>query len=104
MSWCGKSRKASINSSFQNSSIRIADPARPPMAPVFPSVQLNLLVACVASLLLLCGVAILSDLVDHTLRDPEQVMRTLSTVVYWEACPVLRHGEAEYFRAQPGSK
>jgi capsular exopolysaccharide synthesis family protein len=26
-------------------------------------------------------VAILSDLVDHTLRDPEQVMRTLSTVV-----------------------
>ena len=66
-----KIKEASINSSFQNSSIRIADPARP----------FNLLLAFVASLLLACAGAVVVDLLDSTLRDPEQVMRTLSTVV-----------------------
>jgi capsular exopolysaccharide synthesis family protein len=74
-------KEAAINSSFQNSSIRIADPARPPLRPVYPSLYLNLLVALAASLALACGAAILSDMLDNTIRDPEQVMRTLSAVV-----------------------
>jgi capsular exopolysaccharide synthesis family protein len=76
-----KIKEASINSSFQSSSIRIADPARPPMIPVYPSIPLNVLLAFVASLLLACAAAVLSDLLDNTIRDPEQVVRTLSTVV-----------------------
>src|SRR5439155_1148799 len=74
-------KEAAINSSFQNSSIRIADLARPPLRPVYPSLYLNLLVALAASLALGCGAAILSDMLDNTIRDPEQVMRTLSAVV-----------------------
>src|SRR6266851_3424970 len=74
-------KEAAINSSFQNSSIRIADPARPPLRPVYPSLYLNLLVALAASLALGCGAAILGDMLDNTIRDPEQVMRTLSAVV-----------------------
>ena len=70
-------KEAAINSSFQNSSIRIADPARPPLRPVYPSLYLNLLVALAASLALGCGAAILGDMLDNTIRDPEQVMRTL---------------------------
>ena len=76
-----KIKEASINSSFQSSSIRIADPARPPILPVYPSIPLNVLLAFVASLLLGCGAAVTSDLLDNTIRDPEQVVRTLSTVV-----------------------
>jgi succinoglycan biosynthesis transport protein ExoP len=51
------------------------------MIPVYPSIPLNVLLAFVASLLLACGAAVLSDLLDNTIRDPEQVVRTLSTVV-----------------------
>jgi succinoglycan biosynthesis transport protein ExoP len=74
-------KEAAINSSFQNSAIRIADPARPPLRPVYPSLYLNLLVALAASLALASGAAILADMLDNTIRDPEQVMRTLSAVV-----------------------
>jgi succinoglycan biosynthesis transport protein ExoP len=76
-----KIKEAAINSSFQNNSIRIADPARPPLRPVYPSLYLNLLVALAASLALGSGAAVLSDMLDNTIRDPEQVMRTLSAVV-----------------------
>ena len=74
-------KEGAINSSFQNSSIRIADPARPPLNPVYPSLNLNLLVAFAASLALACVAAIVADLLDRTIRDPEQVMRTLPVVV-----------------------
>jgi len=74
-------KEAAINSSFQNSSIRIADLARPPLLPVYPSLYLNVLIALLASLALSSGAAILGDILDNTIRDPEQVMRTLSTVV-----------------------
>jgi succinoglycan biosynthesis transport protein ExoP len=40
-----KIKEAGINASFQNSSIRIADTARPALKPVFPNIKLNLLLA-----------------------------------------------------------
>ncbi len=84
-----KIKEASINSSFQSSSMRVADPARPPSQSVFPRIGLNVLLAFAASLLLACGAAILTDLLDDTVRDPEQVLRTLSTVVLG-SLPVVR--------------
>ena len=36
-----KIKEAGINSSFQNSSIRLSDSARPPLLPVFPDLPLN---------------------------------------------------------------
>ncbi|MBI4876068.1 MAG: polysaccharide biosynthesis tyrosine autokinase [Acidobacteria bacterium] len=76
-----KIKEAGINAGFQNSSIRIADPARPPVKPVFPNVRLNLLLAFLFSTLLAVGVALVSDVLDNTVRDPEQVARTLNTEV-----------------------
>ncbi len=74
-------REAEINSGFQNSSIRIADLARPPDKPVFPKKGLNLLLAfIIASVLAICG-AILADVLDSTVRDPEQAARALDTSV-----------------------
>lgn len=76
-----KIKEASINSSFQNSSIRIADSARPALIPVSPNVKLNVTLAFLFSLLLAIVAAVLSDVLDNTIRDPEQVLRSLNAEV-----------------------
>lgn len=74
-------KEAGINASFQNSSIRMADTARPPVKPVFPNVPLNLLLALLFSSLFAVGAAVLVDVLDNTVRDPETVARELNTAV-----------------------
>jgi polysaccharide biosynthesis transport protein len=88
-----KIKEAAINAGFQSSAIRIADPARPEWKPVFPNIPLNALLALLFSLLLSASAAILSDLLDKTVRDPEQVARTLRTEVIG-SLPLMknRHG------------
>jgi capsular exopolysaccharide synthesis family protein len=76
-----KIKEAGINAGFQNSSIRLADPARPALTPVFPNLKLNLALAFLFSSLLAVGAAVLSDAMDKTIRDPEQVARTMNTEV-----------------------
>ena len=76
-----KIKEATINASFENNAARIADPARPGHEPVFPNVLLNVLLTFLASALLGVGVAVIADLADDTIRDPEEVMRTLHTAV-----------------------
>lgn len=74
-------REAGINAGFQNSSIRIADLARPPDHPVFPRTMLSLILAFIlSSVLAVCG-AILSDVIDDSVRDAEQAARALNTTV-----------------------
>ncbi len=73
-----KIKEAGINAGFQNSAIRLADPARPGLAPVFPNIKLNVLIALLLSMLIAAGAAITSDMLDTTIRDPEQVTRCLN--------------------------
>jgi capsular exopolysaccharide synthesis family protein len=68
-----KIKEAGINAGFQNSSIRIADPARAAIKPIFPNIKLNVLLAFLFSTLLAVGFAIVTDLLDSSVRDPEQV-------------------------------
>ena len=76
-----KIREAGINATFQDNSVRIADRARTPAQPVFPRMLLNLgLAFAISSMLAICA-AIISDLVDNTIRDPEEVSRSLRTEV-----------------------
>lgn len=72
-----KIREAGINAGFQNNTVRVADPARAPWRPVFPKLWLNLLLAFLFSTLTAVGVALASDSMDTTIRDPEQVAQTL---------------------------
>src|SRR5260370_23318609 len=76
-----KIKEAGINAGFQNSSIRVADAARPGLKPVFPMIPLNVALAFLFSSLLAFGAAVISDAMDNTIRDPEQGMRTLKTQV-----------------------
>ena len=74
-------KEAGINAGFQNSSIRIADLARPPDAPVFPRKTLYMvLVFLVSSVIAVCT-AVLADVLDNTIRDPEQAAHALDTSV-----------------------
>jgi hypothetical protein len=59
----------------------VADPARPGLKQVFPNIKLNVALAFLFSLLIAFGAALMSDAMDTTIRDPEQVMRTLHTQV-----------------------
>ena len=76
-----KIKEAGINASFQNSSIRVADPARPGLKPVFPKMWLNLLLAFLFATFFGVGAAVLSDVLDNTVRDPDQVSRLMNADV-----------------------
>src|SRR5262245_44108726 len=92
-----KIKEAGINAGFQNSSIRVADAARPGLKPVFPMIGLNAALAFLFSSLLAFGAAVMSDAMDTTIRDPEQVMRTLKTQV------VGSLPQVKTWRAQPAT-
>ncbi len=94
-----KINEAGINSGFQGSSIRLADLARPALKPVFPNTRLNALIALVGSALLGIAVVFVSDSMDHTIRDPEQIRRELRTEVLG-ALPVVKAWRGHL----PGSK
>jgi capsular exopolysaccharide synthesis family protein len=76
-----KIKEASINSGFQNSSIRIADEARAPVKAVFPDIPLNLALALLFSTIIAVGAAVLSDVLDKSIRDPEHTATLYGTEV-----------------------
>src|SRR5208283_1883947 len=92
-----KIKEAGINSSFQNSSIRLADNARPGLSPVYPNIQMNGIVAFLFSTVLAIGLAILADTIDNTVRDPEDIQRSLRTEVLG-SLPVVKHWRSRLLR------
>ncbi len=74
-------KEAGINAGFQNSSIRIADSARPPSGAILPRTRMNITLAFIISLILAVCTAVLVDVLDSTVRDPEQAARALDTTV-----------------------
>lgn len=89
-----KIRESSINAGFQSNSIRLADTARPPVKPVFPSMPLNLSLAFLFATLASVGAAIASDAMDKTIRDPEHIAQMLNVEVLG-SLPMVRE---KYFR------
>jgi succinoglycan biosynthesis transport protein ExoP len=85
-----KIKEAGINAGFQNSAIRIADLARPAIKPVFPNMTLNVILAFLFSTLLATGAAVLSDVLDKSVRDPEQIATLFKTDVMG-SLPLVKH-------------
>ncbi len=96
-------KEAGINASFQNSAIRLADPARPALRPVFPNTRSNALLALLASTLLGIGAIFLAEGLDHTLRDPDQIQRQLQTEVLG-SLPVVKAWRGHLPSVAPGSE
>ena len=84
-----KINEASINSGFTGSSIRLADLARAGLRPVFPRTRMNALIAFFGATFLGIAIVIVSDSLDRTIRDPDQVRRELQTEVLG-ALPVVK--------------
>jgi succinoglycan biosynthesis transport protein ExoP len=97
-----KIKEAGINASFQNSSIRVADPARPALKPYFPNIRLNALLALLASTLLGIAAVFVSEGMDHTLRDPDQIQRSLQTEVLG-SLPVVKAWRGHLPSTVPGA-
>jgi len=74
-------KEAGINAGFQTSAIRIADPARAAVKPVFPNMTLNISLAFLLSTLLAVATAVMSDVLDKSIRDPEQIASLFKTEV-----------------------
>lgn len=95
-----KIQEAGVNSAFQNSSIHVADPARPAADPVFPKIPLFTLISFAFALIVAVGAVIVFDVLDSTIRDPEDIVRTMRTEVIgtlpavkqWRPRPLLSGG------------
>jgi capsular exopolysaccharide synthesis family protein len=72
-----KVREAGVNAGYENSTIRVADLARPPAKPVWPNIPLAVSLAFVGSLLIGIASVITLELYNTTVRDPEQASRLL---------------------------
>jgi capsular exopolysaccharide synthesis family protein len=76
-----KIKEAGINAGFQSGSIRIADEARPQLRPVFPKKSVFIFLGFLLSLLVSTAFVLLSDILNKTLRDPEQARRAIGADV-----------------------
>ena len=74
-----KTKQATINAGFPSNAIRIADAARPAYAPVTPNIPLNVLLALAFGFVISVGLALLVDLMDTTVRDPQLVTGVLGS-------------------------
>src|ERR1700744_5467632 len=72
-----KIREAGINASFESSSIRLADVARPALYPSFPRTMLNALLALLGSTIIGLSIILLMDALDTTVVDSEHLQREL---------------------------
>lgn len=72
-----KIREAGINASFENSSIRLADVARPALYPSFPKTRLNALIALLGSTIIGLSIIFLMDAMNTVVFDSEALQREL---------------------------
>jgi succinoglycan biosynthesis transport protein ExoP len=97
-----KIREAGINAGFQSNMVRLADNARPGMDPVFPNIPLNVILALFFSTVLAVGAAVLSDTLDNTIRDNEQVSRIVKAEVIG-GLPQVKAWKGRFPAGVPGS-
>jgi polysaccharide biosynthesis transport protein len=76
-----KIQESSINSGFQGSWIRLADPALPAARPVHHSVPMNMAVAFLLSAAMAIGVVLVTETLNHSVRDPMHVTQMGSRVL-----------------------
>src|SRR3984893_7295563 len=72
-----KIREAGINASFESSSIRLADVARPALYPSFPKTRLNALLALLGSTIIGLSIIFLMDALDTTVVVCEDLQTEL---------------------------
>src|SRR5689334_12825921 len=74
-SWCERSRRPALTRASRTAPS--GSRMRPALQPVSPDIRLNALLALMFSALIAVGGAVIADLLDKTVKDPEQVLQTL---------------------------
>lgn len=97
-----KIKEAGINANFQSNAIRIADQARPAVKPVSPNIRMNVVLALIFSTILAMGAALMGDVFDNSMRDPERVQRSLRCEVVG-TLPVVKDWKGRLGVATQGS-
>lgn len=73
-----RARETSETIGFQSAHARVVERAAPPIAPIKPDKKRIVMIAFLLSALLGMGLAILKDLLDSTLKSPDDVMEYLN--------------------------
>ncbi|TDG12896.1 polysaccharide biosynthesis tyrosine autokinase [Seongchinamella unica] len=81
---------------FEKPHARLVDRALVPTAPIKPNKRLSVTLAFVLGVMLGCGVAILLDMLDNTIKRPEEVEEKLHAPLLG-ALPLQQHGKAGFF-------
>jgi capsular exopolysaccharide synthesis family protein len=72
-------KNVSETGGFEKPHARIVDQALVPTAPVKPNKKLSVILALVLGIMLGCGVAILLDILDNTIKNPDDVQDRLGS-------------------------
>lgn len=91
---------------FEKPHARIVDRAMPPSSPFKPNKKLMLILAAVLGIVLGCGVAILLDVLDNTIKSPDDVQDKLHYPLLGSVpkMPVDKKGDFEQFWQKPQSQ
>ena len=74
-------KEAGFSPELKASEIRVVDPATPPQSPASPKVALNLGLAAMLGLLLGVGLAFLTESMDKTFKNPEEMESFLGSAL-----------------------
>ena len=74
-----RARETSENIGFQTAHARVVEKATPPISPIKPDKKRIVMIAFLLSALLGVGLAILRDLLDNTLKSPDDIIEKLSS-------------------------
>lgn len=66
-------KEASVSASLRSNNIHVVDLARPPLAPIRPRKELNIMLSAVVGLVLGCVLALFNEYLDSSVKTPEEV-------------------------------
>jgi capsular exopolysaccharide synthesis family protein len=66
-------KEASVSASLRSNNIHVVDRARPPLSPIRPRKELNIMLSAVVGLVLGCVLALFNEYLDSSIKTPEEV-------------------------------
>ncbi len=95
-------KEASVSASLRSNNIHVVDRARPPLSPIRPRKELNIMLSAVVGLVLGCVLALFNEYLDSSVKTPEEVEQ-LVNVPALGIVPAMNSINGHRRRALPGA-
>lgn len=95
-------KEASVSASLRSNNIHVVDRARPPLSPIRPRKELNIMLSAVVGLVLGCVLALFNEYLDSSVKTPEEVEQ-LVNVPALGIVPAMNSVNGHRRRALPGT-